>query len=173
MADIQTEAFLTGCSLQSLATYGGFSRSSFAEKVAAGKLSTDEEARVQEILTVMKAIRHEMGFPIDWSQAAVVKPRLEERIAKYREEQNPAPVYVYVVRLTSYSYFRCVRNNEIISTPSLGNCFMCEDAATAQQLIDALKKKFNAKLAYESFTNTLRRRQDTMCTDLATVGINE
>jgi hypothetical protein len=173
MADIQTEAFLTGCSLQSLAAYGGFSRSSFAEKVATGKLSSDEEARVQEILTVMKAVRHETGFPIDWSQAAVVKPKLEERIQKYREERNPAPVYVYVVRLTSYSYFRCVRNNEIISTPSLGNCFMCEDAGTAQQLIDALKKNFNVKTMYESFTNTVRRRQDTMCTDLATVGINE
>lgn len=171
MADIATEAFLAGCALQNLAAYVGVSRSSFTEKLAAGKLSADDEARAKEILTVMQAVQRETGFPVDWSQTSVVKPRLEEKIAKYREAQNPTPSYVFVIRLSSFSYFRCIRAGEIVCTPSLGNAFMTESREVGQQVIDALQKRFNVKAAYDHFTNTICRRQDTMTTDLGSVGL--
>ncbi len=171
MADIQTEAYLTGVALQNLAAYVGLSRSSFTEKVAAGKLSASDEARAKEILTVMQAVQRETGFPVAWDQVAVIKPKLEQKIAEYREAQNPTPTFVFVVRLSAFAYFRCVRAGEIITTPSLGNCVMTESREVAQQIIDALQRKFQTKAVYESFTNTIRRRQDTMTTDLGSVGL--
>lgn len=171
MADVQTEAFLAGCALQNLAAYVGVSRSSFTEKVAAGKLSASDEARTKEILMVMQDVQRKTGFPVDWSQTSVVKPRLEEKIAEYREAQNPTPTFVYVVRLSSFAYFRCIRGEEIVTTPSLGNCVMTESADVARQILEALQKKFQTKAVYESFTNTISRRQDTMTTDLGSVGL--
>jgi hypothetical protein len=173
MTDIATEAYLAGVALQNLAAYVGVSRSSFTEKVTAGKLSAGDEAKAKEILTVMSAIQRETGFPVAWDQVAVIKPKLEQKIAEYRESLNPTPTFVYVVRLSSFAYFRCVRAGEIVTTPSLGNCVMTESREVAQQIVNALQKNFKTKAAYESFTNTICRRADTMCTSVSNIGINE
>ena len=154
MADIATEAFLAGCALQNLAAYVGVSRSSFTEKLAAGKLSADDEARAKEILVVMQAVQRETGFPVDWSQTSVVKPRLEEKIAEYREAQNPTPTFVYVVRLSSFAYFRCIRGEEIVTTPSLGNCVMTESLTWLDKLSRRCRKSFRQRLC----TKVLRIR---------------
>lgn len=143
------------------------------KKLAAGKLSPSDEARAKEILAVMQAVQRDVGFPVDWGQVAVIKPKLEQRVMEFREAKNPTPVYVYVVRLSAFAYFQCIRGGHAITTPSPDKALMTESRETAQQVIEALQKKFQIKAAYDHFTNTIRRRQNTMVTDLASTGFNE
>jgi hypothetical protein len=172
MADsIQQECFLTGCALANLAAYIGLSRSAFSEKLTAGRLSVDEDARARETLRVMQLVQHDAGFPIAWDQVSVIRPKLEARITAYRESLNPTPTFVYVIRLSSTSYFRRIQNGEVLTTPSLGNCFMSENLEVSQQVIKMLAEKYKMKAAWDSFTNTVQRKANTMCNDIASVGL--
>jgi hypothetical protein len=172
MADsIQQECFLTGCALANLAAYIGLSRSALSEKLSAGRLSADEDARARETLRVMQLVQHDAGFPIAWDQVSVIKPKLEARITAYRESLNPTPTFVYVIRLSSASYFRRIQNGEVLTTPSLGNCFMSENLEVTQQAIKMLAEKYHMKAAWDSFTNTVQRKASSMCTSLEDVGL--
>jgi hypothetical protein len=125
---------------------------------------------LNSVMADLVQLKHEHKVPINFSKVEKIAEIIR---ARRDENRNSAPTYVYVVRLSAFAYFRCVRAGEIVTTPSLGDCVMTESREVAQGIVDALRKNFKTKAAYESFTNTICRRQDTMANDLASVGINE
>jgi hypothetical protein len=169
---IRNGALEVGCSVHKLADYVGVGKSALADQLSSGRLPSPTAERVLEVLEVMRTIQGEVKLPVDWTQSSRIKPILEQRIERYREEKDPMPRYFFVLKTSSINFFQTRRGGEIISTPTEARAAGFATFEIAQQAAAALKR-LDANTRIEQLSNTVRRRQSTLTTDIADLGLME
>jgi hypothetical protein len=167
---IEMRMFQVGCAAQALSRYTGISKSSLSEYLAANSWPNGTAEKIQETLDVMQLLRTEAGLPIDWSQVAVIKPVLDLRIQKYREEKDPIVQPIYLVKLSGTSWFEAYRGGQIVGTPSQAKAAGFEKYDDTQRCINHLKK-LEVNAAVDFFR--VGRRRSTLTADLRSVGLDE
>jgi hypothetical protein len=126
-----------------------------------------ESQAISQTIDAMRGLQAEMPLPIDWSRIGKVKPLVDQRRKKLREQADPIVRRCTLIRTSLTGYFQRMNGANIVTTPSEMNAAAFESPDLANEVVRQLEK-VGMKTRTESFGAF--RHKSTMTHSLIEVG---